>query len=238
MSKSAYLMVLAILVAIPHVATGAADLSSFEVLRYSDNVQPSAANWVLASDGMSVTQTTNNRPSFFLDPNDAVNLSLEWDARVNSTDDDGFGFVWGWQEFGNFYLFGWGNSVAPSMSVGKAIGGSLDPFFPPGQFDPTPLATSTVHWANNTVYHFLLEFVPGQTVIEITQGSTLVESFLITDTTYSSGRFGFYTHSLGSVTFSNLVPEPNTALLLMGALVALGIARRPTSGERAASILN
>jgi hypothetical protein len=219
-----------LILAAPRAAIGATDLSSFEVIQYSDGVQGPPANWVLAGDGMSVTQTLNNNPSFFLGPADVANLRLEWDVRVNSGDDDGFGFGWGWQEYGNFYLLNWDGGCCPqSMYVGKAIGDSLDPFFPPGHFDPTALATSdNIDWINNTSYHFLLDFVSGNTVIEITQGGTSIERFLITDTTYSSGRFGFFTWSQDSVTFSNLtiVPEPSTALLCSVGLAVLAIARR------------
>jgi hypothetical protein len=62
-----------------------------------------------------------------------------------------------------------------------------------------------------------------------------VESFTITDSTYGSGSFGFYTHSLGSVTFSNLVPEPTTAVLLGTGLISLGWVRHRSTRSRFAS---
>lgn len=212
---------------------GPLDLSGFSVIQYDTNVQPSVANWVLGSGNTSVTQTTNNEPSFFLGDFDSGNKTMEWDVHVNSSDDDGLGFVWGYQDFNDFYALLWVRQPATpdKLTVALVVGvENNDPFV---VRDPssTTLASSTIPWVNNTNYHFLLDFTPGQTEIVITSGGAPVESFMIADTTYTLGGFGFYTYSQDNVTFSNLivsaVPVPPAVWLFGSGLLGLvGIARR------------
>ncbi len=63
------------------------------------------------------------------------------------------------------------------------------------------------------------------------QGATLIHHASINDATYTSGNFGFYTHSQDGVTFSNLtittVPiAPAVWLFGSGLIGLIGIARR------------
>jgi len=69
---------------------------------------------------------------------------------------------------------------------------------------------------------------------DITQDATLIHSASINDTTYTSGKFGFYTQSQDGVTFSNLmitaVPIPPAIWLFGSGLIGLiGIAKRRKS---------
>ena len=211
---------------------GPLDLSSFTVIQYDTNIQPSNAIWTLGTGNTSVRQGTNNEPSFFLGNFESANTIIEADFRVNSLDDDKIGFVWGHQDFGDFYLLRWNRSTNPNISdkltFNVAGAGSTDPFAT--SFLSTQVISGT-GWQNNTDYHFRLSFTPGSMDIDITQGATLIQNATINDSTYTSGKFGFYTQSQDGVTFSNLtittVPIPPAVLLFGSGLMGLvGISRR------------
>ena len=56
----------------------------------------SAGTWEIAADGLSVVQTTNGDPTFFVSPNDYDNHTIFGSWDVSSSDDDYIGFVFGY----------------------------------------------------------------------------------------------------------------------------------------------
>ena len=214
---------------------GPLDLSSFTVNQYDTNIQPSNAVWTLGAGNTSVTQKTNNEPSFFLGGFESVNTIIDVDFRVDSTDDDLIGFVWGYQDFGDFYNLEWRRDSNPNstdkLRFNISSTGSDDPFatWPITTFSTQVL--SETGWDNRVDYHLHLIFTPGSMAFDITQGVTLIHSASINDTTYTSGKFGFYTQSQDGVTFSNLmitaVPIPPAIWLFGSGLIGLiGLAGR------------
>ena len=78
-------------------------------------------------------------------------------------------------------------------------------------------------------------FSTGEISIALLNGTTTLDSFTVTDSTYLAGQFGFYNYSEDSVTYSgfqadefqNVVPEPSTIFLFgIGLLSLAGIGRR------------
>lgn len=227
-----------LLISLPMVTSstvaGPIDLSSFTINQYDTNIQPSNATWTLGSGNTAVTQGTNNEPSFFLGGFESVNTVINVDFIVNSLDDDIIGFVWGYQNTGDFYNLQWHKSSNPNQTdkllFNISSSGANDPF---ANWPTTTFATqalSETGWNNATDYHLRLDFTPGVMAFDIMQGAALIHSASINDSTYTSGAFGFYTHSQDGVTFSNLtiatVPiAPAIWLFGTGLLGLIGMAR-------------
>lgn len=218
------------LLTVARVANAASlDLSSFSPIQYDDIFnQPSNAVWTLSLDRTAVTQSRNNEPSIFLSDFTISNATVDADFRVSSVDDDFLGFVFGYQNTGDFYVFDWDAHWNRSMMQVSVINeGTADPFgIAPVRSAFNVLDSEPVPWVNETDYHFSLDFQPGFFDIEITQGDSLIRQFSIADSTFTSGKIGFLTWSLGSVTFSNVevsenVPEP-TVLSWFGLGLLLG----------------
>ena len=197
-----------------------------------------SGSWNVNAAGTQLTQNINGWPTFFVSPQDFINVRITGTIRVNTTgDDDLVGFVFGWQPIGNTgpnyavnsLLFDWkqGNQT---WNGNVAIEG-----YHLSQFDNyvTPLNTvagtgtsfwghvtqpnytllasqtgGTQGWADNTNYDFTLLYLSDRTVVEI-DGDTI---FDITGC-FQPGRFGFYNFSQSAVIYSNfayeLIPDFN-----------------------------
>lgn len=171
------------------------------------------------------------------------------------------GFVFGYQNSSNFYLFDWkkasqgyvGRTAAEGMTVKKFTGGtgnglvdlSLEELWE-NQVDfgdMSVLATNhsaTAGWVTNVDYTFHLDFLvnPCEIGITIMQGATTLWDTTFSDATFSSGQFGFYNYSQSDVRYAGFVqtggvtvPEPGVLVLLLSGLIGLGSAR----GRRSAS---
>ena len=197
------------------------DLSTWQVVQYEHNQQPDA-NWVLQNNNTTAHQTVNADPSILLSDFDAAAQEIQGTWRVDTSGDDDFmGFVFGYQDRGQFYLFDW-KAASQSFGGGFAeVGMSLKVVqMPPGQ-DPglldlwstagtanvTTLAHNTVPWQAFTDYTFLLRFSSGSIEIEVSQGNTLLEQWMIADSTYTNGNFGFYNYSQGDVVYSGFTQQ-------------------------------
>ena len=84
------------------------DLSSWTPLTLTFPGGQPAGNWVLQPGNTTVIQTVNADPSFYLNNINQTSFSMDGSWRVNtSSDDDFMGFVFGYQDSSNFYLFDW-----------------------------------------------------------------------------------------------------------------------------------
>jgi hypothetical protein len=188
------------------------DLNSFRILQYPLPGQLGIAEWIVSSDGLSVSPGIDNVPSIFIGDTDVSNSIVEFDFVAHASS-GALGFVWGWQSYGDFYSLGWlglCDSYPDNMLTSSMHTGSFHPFNPDDStgwtlLDPNPIERA---WDNETEYHVKLTFVPGDTKITISEDGRYIASFATTDMTYSNGRFGFITHSGASATFSNLTIKP------------------------------
>ena len=215
------------------------DLSAWSVVQYELLSQPDA-NWILSSGNTVATQTVNADASILLSDFDATNTVINgsWEVPTNS-DDDFMGFVFGYQNRGQYYLFDWkqGDQADPlgfaerGMSIkivnvpGAADPGGSDLWPTAGSSRVTSLFHNQIPWNDSTLYHFHLDFRPGRFKIEVKQGSTTLFSETIIDNTFQSGKFGFYNYSQGPVRYQGFtvdpapIPEPSPfALLSLGLL--------------------
>jgi hypothetical protein len=192
----------------------------------------------------------NADASILLSDFDITNQQIEGSWRVDTASDDDFmGFVFGYQGRGEYYLFDWKQSdqsdplgfAERGMSVKVvSVPGGADPtgadLWPTsGSVDVTLLMHNTIQWQDLTDYNFRLNFSPGLFEIEVMEGMTTLEEWVISDSTFMSGLFGFYNYSQGNVVYSGftqeddpppIVPEPATLLLLGSGLLGLGAFRK------------
>jgi hypothetical protein len=193
------------------------DLSQFSVVQYEMNAQPDA-QWVLKQANTAVDQLVNADPSIFLSDFDVVNTELR--GRIGSgSAPDFMGFVFGYQDRGHFYLFDWKKVTASYQNFGVANAGmSIRKVHVVGAGDPTgpdlwgsadtpnitTLFDNTIPWVNGVDYDIRLRFRPGDFEVTVFDGATVMVQWSSQDTTYLSGKFGYYINSLQGVRFGSI----------------------------------
>ncbi|HHG84366.1 MAG TPA: PKD domain-containing protein, partial [Bacteroidetes bacterium] len=194
---------------------------------------PASGNWAVNLMGTQLTQSINGWPTFFVSPQDFINVRITGTIRVNTTGDDDFvGFVFGWQPMGNTgpnytvngMLFDWkqGNQTWNSnLGLQGKILSNIDGY------------TSTLNTAGATASTFWghVNQPPQFNVIAQNTGNgtgwqdNTTYAFSLTylsnrtvikidaDTIFdisgcfSPGRFGFYNYSQSQVIYSNFAYE-------------------------------
>lgn len=207
--------------------------------------------WTVAPGGGSVFQSINGEPTLFLSPDDDFHGTIMGDIAVETTsDDDYIGFVFGFQDLNDFYLFDWKQGIQSGSSPGFVLShvtGGLGSI-PFGDHDnPTPpipgyevLATDLGEgWRDNTVYTFTIGYNSGSIVASVEGGQFSSPTNVISASgSFESGQYGFFNHSQTDVRYSAFeesvappvdgggeVPEP-TSLAIFGILGLIGCRRR------------
>jgi len=243
------------LLALMPVGTYAApiDLSSWTPLTLDFPGGQGAGSWVLETGNTAVKQVINADPSFFLNNQNTASYSVDGSWEVTTTsDDDYMGFVFGYQNSSNFYLFDWkqgtqgyvGRTATEGMTIKEFHGAtgnglvdlSLEEFWENGANfgDMEILATNHTSngWNDKVLYDFHLDFnlTPGEIHIVVKQGVTELWNVTVNDTTFSAGQFGFYNNSQEAVRYAGFeitpVPEPETYAMLLAGLGILGFSIR------------
>ena len=227
------------------VQAAALDLSGWSAQTLDFPGGQTAGSWSLGPGNTSVTQTINADPSFYLNNLNQTSYSIDgtWQG-LTSGDDDYMGFVFGYQNSSNFYLFDWkqgkqayqGQTAFEGMTIKKFTGAtgnglvdlSLAEFWENG-VDVGGMSIlaknqgSTKGWVTNKSYNFLLDFnlTPGDINIVIKDGATTLWDVNVNDTTFTSGEFGFYNNSQQNVKYAGFeqtggtVVTPEPATMLL-----------------------
>lgn len=182
---------------------------------------PANGNWSVAADGLSVVQSINGDPTFFISPNNFIDTVVRGRFRVETTaDDDYVGFVIGYTspiaESGhevntyNMLLFDWKQTDQPSFGgIGREgfalsrVSGRFTDYAPFWIHQPVPgfevLATdfgSDKGWSDNVEHEFELIYQRDRIKISI-DGRVIFDL----PGTFEPGRFGFYNYSQSAVRY-------------------------------------
>lgn len=176
-------------------------------------------NWMVSTTGDTVTQSINGDPTFYVSPDSFINVVIQGDIRVNTTNDnDWIGFVFGYESPDSstndydFYIFSWkqedqnfsgylgseGYTLArvdgAVTNLPEAFSGFTGPYVDVigSQY------SNTSGWNDQQTYSFELTYTNTRTVIVI-NGDTLFDVYGC----YVPGRFGFYNYSQSDVSYSN-----------------------------------
>lgn len=205
------------------------DLSSWSALTLDFPGGQPAGSWVLEVGNTAVVQVVNADPSFYLNNLNQTSYSIDGSWQVlpgGNGDDDYMGFVFGYQNSSNFYLFDWkqgtqgyqGTNANEGMTIKKFQGGTGNGLVDlslailwenTGNLPPmTVLATNqsaTAGWADTVLYNFHLDFNlnPGEISIVIKdQNNVELWNVMVIDNTFGSGQFGFYNYSQEDVRYA------------------------------------
>ena len=184
-------------------------------------------NWVVNAAGTQVTQTINGQPTFFVSPQNFINVRMTGTIVTTGSDDDFIGFVFGYRDpFGGAgptypietWLFDWkrGNQTVGGVFVEQGrylsqINGTFDltggavfnaTFWghqSQGGFNLVQSATGAgTGWAVGTTYNFELTYLADRTTIVVNN-----DTFFDVAGCFEPGRFGFYNYSQNPVVYSN-----------------------------------
>ncbi len=214
------------------------DLSDWTVVQYEFNAQPDA-QWVLHEANTAVDQLVNCDASILLADFDATNTVVSGRFGSGSAPDY-MGFVFGYQNRGSYYLFDWKKTTESWFGIGN-VGMTLRKIHVPLGADPTgfdlwqsvdtpnvtTLFDNAIPWVAGIDYDFTLSFRPGNFTIEVRNGPTLLQAWTSSDSTYTSGRFGYYVNSLQNVRFGQIT--------LSGLPIGMGCGQNPTPPTLVAS---
>jgi hypothetical protein len=187
-----------------------AECEAFELL---DEPDVPAVHSV-SPDGTQVCTTNNADPSAYVCPTVHQETRITGTMVVNTaSDDDIMGFVWGWQNAQQFYMFSWKQASQAWAGCDGLAGITIK------KFDATDLIvledfacetdtqnvtvlmspdeTTTTGWIDNRTYGVEVLYDLTQTEITITDLSddSVVANFVVLDDSYPSGKFGTYDYS-------------------------------------------
>ena len=177
--------------------------------------------WNVNAAGTQVHQTINGFPSFFISPEDFINVRITGTLRSAGTDDDFIGFIFGHRTpttgaanafLMQSYLFDWVQvpKNGPNTQWLNRIDGNVDVtgnWQPWWNHSPDPAftqlgAVAAPGWVRNVNYNFELVYLYNRVIIRI-NGATVFD----VNGCFEPGRFGFYNFSQADVYYSNFAYE-------------------------------
>lgn len=194
-----------------------------------------SGSWVVSADGISVVQTQNGNPTWFVGPYDYLDVHASGTFEVNGSDDDFIGFVFGYQSpLGTqcapdpancplqFFLFDWKKANQNGATEGKTLdrvfgnmSAASNPQFWQHLDSPAFTVLETLYgategWATGVQYTF--DLIYGESLVQVFLDGQLIFELTPEDVwgpgtteTFPAGRFGFYNYSQGGVTYGDFV---------------------------------
>lgn len=188
--------------------------TDWAVLR-DDGAHGGVQNWEILDGGIRSQAMGNGDPSILMSDIELSDAVVEINLRVEGGDNDGIGFVWGMQDQEHYYRFRWDQGNFGGVDITTI--NSPSPRY--SGHDPTDIRLYRrvdIPWQQFVDYRIILDIKPGTASIYILDGNTILDSFIVRDDTYLSGRFGFYVSSQDDVFYSaRLLPRDPTADLVV-----------------------
>jgi hypothetical protein len=202
--------------------------SIIDLNAWAEQGPPANGTWNVNAPGTIVTQTINSYPTFFVSPQEFINVRITGTLQSTGSDDDFIGFAIGYRNpiggVGSVFpvetwLFDWKRGTQTVGGYTVQMGQYLSQIN--GNFDLTihgpefwghasqngfnVVASNTgpgTAWAVNAVYNFELTYLSSRMVVAI-NGDTIFD----VPGCYEPGRFGFYNYSQGPTVYSNFAYE-------------------------------
>lgn len=198
----------------PFVAPGGLDLSSAEILNYDVPTTPEVS-WALDSANRQWVQTGAGDPSLAL--LDLVESGPVIRTQISASAGSGaMGVVFGYQHPGSFHLLDWRQMASNHVEWGEAPAGMRLRTFhlPAGQeptaadlwsgLDPKRLTTwrtNAVPWVAGREYDVVIRIGSGETVVEVSHGATILETWTVPELKDAWREFGYYSSFLPEARF-------------------------------------
>jgi hypothetical protein len=214
----AFCLLCVVLVTAPAAAQNS-DLSNWTAVTVAVPDGQYPGDWLLFNGNTTVIQIAEADPTFFCNNLSQSNFLFTGGfAAFTVSDDDLFGFAFGYQDPGHCYILDW-KQEAQETSVGfrdegfviRKMHGDPDDMLwedywthVDGAERYTILATGfgeTMGWQDNTVYDFTLEFELGSFTVIVREGDTVLWEETVYDGDYMSGEFAFYNCSQKDVAY-------------------------------------
>jgi hypothetical protein len=194
---------------------------------FSNWIAEGDGDWVVHEDGRSVVQQRNGGPTFFLSPQEYLNVRITGTLEAADADDDIIGFVFGYQKpltaAGDApndlvtQMLSWKSRNQTNFGVtafeGFTLSSATGPIEPwdeilwghQEQANYEVLATDYGDgrgWDRNVSYRFTLDYTESMIAISIDDVPIFSYSASQAGTPFRAGRFGFYNYSQASVTYA------------------------------------
>lgn len=181
---------------------------------------PGNGNWVVENGGARIHQTINGNPTYFVTPEDYINVRMKGKMRTTDGDDDFMGVVFGFQDpmsasdNHEFWLFDWKEKTSGNGTEGFSLCHASG-VIPPAQYGTTFWQHNTTPeftvvatdygnngWTRNVEHEVEVVYTTNRAVI-------LVDNDTIFDVydCFEPGRFGFYNYSQKDVYYSDFTYE-------------------------------
>ncbi|WP_166404843.1 SMP-30/gluconolactonase/LRE family protein [Desulfonema ishimotonii] len=174
-------------------------------------------NWNVTEQGSAVFQSINGKPTFFVAPESFINKTIIGRFGVmEGKDNDWMGFVFGYQDENNFYLFSWKQAAQKGAIPGFVLAhvtGGADCIPWACQYSNNSgyevLAVDKgIGWQDYTIYDFVLTYTENKIRITLAGGQFGRGRVIFDiDGEFPEGRFGFYNYSQRRVTYGGLIQK-------------------------------
>jgi len=208
----------------------------FDLNNWTKEGGSSAGTWVLSSTGLSVKQTLNGAPTFFVSPDEIINITITGEFKVETNvDNDWMGFVFGYKSpiaanggssnDREFLLFDWkqatqtitggftgqeGFALTKVNGLFTANGPNFWGHQDSAEFDVLATSySSTKGWVDNRTHTYQLIYETDRIRISI-DGSPIFD----VAGNFEPGRFGFYNYSQENVRYTANAATTNSPIFV------------------------
>ncbi len=179
---------------------------------------PANGNWTVGGGGANVSQSINGEPTFFVSPQNFINVEMTGKMRTTDNDDDYMGVVFGYKApVGNSTVFDtwlvdWkeetsgtagGNEGLSLVRINGDVAGQYNPYFWGHNSDAIFNVVDTDHgagkgWVRNRTHEIKVVFTLTNIIVIVDSDTVFKHSGC-----FEPGRFGFYNYSQKNVTYSD-----------------------------------